>query len=132
METTKLPDGSTVWELGPRKIVILNKNIHRIPRYGFIVDGTSFLGNPNPVKKQTDLVGSIELFDKNFNSLIKDNEEAKNQYDKIYRYVTLYEVTFLVCNCSPKLCHAEIIARKLLEKYSYYYCTAKQELNRIK
>ncbi len=106
------------------KINVVNKYTHIKTEKDF------YIGRPNPLSNifsHLDVKGTIkvenrELAVSEYEKYIRKKIEQKdekiiNQLNFLYKkLLTLKEIN-LVCFCSPKKCHGDIVKKILLEKY---------------
>jgi len=111
-------------------IKVVNKYKHTVTDNDFYIGRGSPLGNPySSVKDKKTLAQftcdsreeSIEKYREYLvTSLLDDNIAIRNELNKIYRASMKGDV-YLVCFCSPKPCHGDVIKNIIEEK--------KKELN---
>lgn len=87
----------------------------------FKVDWTSILGNPFPITKESDRDTAIKKYKRYFNAMMNDEPFPEYPRGKIFRaefkrtVLALRDLdrqwgVTLLCWCSPKRCHADVIA----------------------
>ena len=81
------------------------------------VDRSSLLGNPFPMRVETDRNRVCDLYQQHFNELISSQKNYRfmKELDRIYELSKTKDIV-LLCWCAPKRCHAETIKRYLEER----------------
>lgn len=87
---------------------------------GFYIGRPSPLGNPFKVTKYTSREEAIDQYENwILKKLIQNDQEITNDLNILYSYLVKHQHITLICWCSPKSCHGEIIKKLLLHKYYY-------------
>lgn len=96
-------------------IIVANK------RYcvdGEYVGRPSVLGNPFVMKSESDRLSVIEQYEKWITEKLENDEKTIKEFNRLLeKYKSDGKLT-LLCWCSPKKCHADVIKKILMEKIS--------------
>lgn len=105
-------------------ITIVNKHTHISSPYDFYIGRGSILGNPftskslNKTKAQFQCKSPEESIEKYkeylINKINNKDKEICDELNKIYKLARTGYV-YLVCYCSPKICHGDII-KQIIDK----------------
>lgn len=102
----------------PNIIHICNINnrfdVYKLPSY--TVDRTTPLGNPHYITALTSRNEAIRLYERDFETILKEKPGAKELFDEIYNSFLGSDIN-LFCHCAPLACHARVIANKLIERF---------------
>lgn len=98
---------------------IIIGNRHHGASGEYIGRGTP-LGNPYPITDKLRREEAIRLYDRWLNERINDGDESVcRELNRLYAMVCRGPLT-LVCSCTPKPCHGEVIRRVLEHAYATY------------
>lgn len=79
---------------------------------GEYVGRPSPLGNPYPMRNEGERIKVIRAFARWFQRAKEEDPAVRAELDRLYRVLKSGRLE-LTCWCSPRKCHAEIIAREL-------------------
>lgn len=93
------------------------------------ISRTSIFGNPFPLEKESDRDNVIELYRLYLHEQRKANTEVWKAVKEIARRVRNGENIALVCWCSPKACHGDVIVNAVLAINENYYQSNRGDVN---
>ena len=113
-------------QISRHKIVLCNIHDVGMPSKSneFLVARPSLLGNPyTHIQLKSTLAKyvvdsrskAIAMYGKWLDEMLSSDNEVSREFDKIYEQFKLSNV-HLYCYCTPKPCHAEIIANRLVKR----------------
>lgn len=111
--TTTEIKGTLTVEVGTVTVVNQAIHRHRSPMNVFI-GRPSVFGNPFTITETRIREECIALYEKYFNKRIAAKDELYDAVEKLVERVRNGEHLFLLCFCSPYLCHGDVI-----KKYIY-------------
>lgn len=85
------------------------------------ISRTSILGNPFPLEKESDRNNVIELYRLYLHEQRRGNTEVWKAIKEIARMARNGENIALVCWCSPKACHGDVIVNAVLAINERHY-----------
>jgi len=91
------------------------KNKRTYTGAGCYVGRPSPLGNPFTIGKDGDRDEVVEKYEIWLVEQLKTDTPAKYEFDRLLTRLKLLHSLVLVCWCWPKRCHADIIAKLLIE-----------------
>ena len=104
------------------KINVRNKKTYK--GKGEYIGRPSPLGNPFKINKTIDRSTSISMYTRYITDAIMNegfasehHEEIINELNRLFSLLVRHRTLTLICFCSPKLCHGDIIKQLLLNKY---------------
>jgi len=92
------------------KILITNK---KAGGRGVYVGRPSLLGNPFPLQHEEERLEVIRKFEGWLKEQLVSNPAVRGEMNKLYKRLVSEGVLELTCWCSPRKCHAEVIAIEL-------------------
>lgn len=98
-------------------ITIKNKRSYK--GKGEYIGRPSPLGNPytfvGPDKNCNSREEAIALYETWFNQNLKIDGPVKRKFDSLVEHYKTYGELTLICWCSPKPCHGDVIKQKIIE-----------------
>jgi len=82
---------------------------------GEYVGRPSVLGNPFPLRSEEERERVIRRFEEWLEQALKRDAKVRAEMNRLYSELIKKGSLELTCWCSPRPCHAEVIARKLAE-----------------
>ena len=99
------------------EVRVLNKRL--VGDRGEYVRRPSPLGNPFKLERESDRESVIERYEVWLREKITTRDKAVcGELNRLYKIARDFGVLELLCWCAPKLCHADVIRRVLLEQLS--------------
>ena len=97
---------------------------------GFYIGRPSPLGNPFKVSDALSREEAIQKYEEWITEkILQDDKEVIEYLSILFANLIRYQQITLLCWCSPKPCHGDIIKKLLLHKYHYgEYITKGEEL----
>jgi hypothetical protein len=99
------------------KVLIKNLRVERPTEpWQVRVDRSSVLGNPFPMRNESERDEVCDAYAVYFKKQFESNEAFKNELRRLYKIGQRYGRLELFCWCAPKRCHAETI-KAFLEQW---------------
>ena len=80
------------------------------------VDRSSILGNPFPMRDESERELVCNKYEKYFAEQFRTNEQFKQELRRLFKIYKHFGKLELFCWCAPRRCHAETI-KQFLERY---------------
>lgn len=91
------------------------RNSYMCEPYDFRVDRRTVVGNPYPMRYESERDTVCDMYEEYFKKVIVENVAFKKYIDMLVEAYKRYGKLRLFCWCAPKRCHAETI-KKYIEK----------------
>ena len=102
------------------KIKVFNKNTVADNEYDLTYVGRPTpLGNPFIIGKDGDRDEVIEKYKVWLEGQLRSENETRRMFDALFDELRHRGTLRLLCWCAPEPCHADVLAKRLLDKWYY-------------